>query len=197
MEYHKIINFLDNMSNQLSKFETKNWIEISDQSRGVYNTNSDTRFKTSVLRPSLCHSSDAYIHVKGTIKIAGTGNNTAAKQADERNKGVVCKNCAPIINCKSEINNKEIDNAKDIDLVMPMYSLIEYSENYSNTFGILWQHHKNEPNNNLANSESCKSKVKITGNAPADVNIKDDEIFVPLKSLRNFWENLEMPLINL
>ena len=79
---------------------------------------------------------------------------------------------------------------------MPMYNLIEYSDNYSKTSGSLWQYYKNEPNDNLANSESFKSKVKITGNTPADGNTKDVEIIVPLKYLSNFWRTLEMPLIN-
>ena len=129
----------ENTPNQLSKFRTKNCIEINDQSRGVYNTNSDIRFKTAMLKSSLCDYNDA---------ITGAGDDAAARQADERNKGVIFKNCAPFINCKSEINNTEIDNAKDIDIVMPMYNLIEYSDNYSKTSGSLWQYYKYEPNDN-------------------------------------------------
>ena len=118
MKFQKIINLLDNISNQLSKFRTKNWIEINDQSRGVYSTISDIRFKTTMLKSSLCDYSDAYILVKGTITITGAGADAAARQADERDKGVIFKNCAPFINCKTEINNTEIENAKDIDIVM-------------------------------------------------------------------------------
>ena len=77
-----------------------------------------------------------------------------------------------------------------------MHNLIWYSDNYSKTSGSLWQYCKDEPNDNLANSESFKSKVKITGNTPADGNTKDVEIIVPLKYLSNFWRTLEMPLIN-
>ena len=99
-------------------------------------------------------------------------------------------------NCKSEINNTEIDNTKDIDIVMPMYNLIEYSDNYSKTFGSLWKYYKDEPNNNLADSESFKSKVEITGNTSSNGNTKDVEIIVPLKYLSNFWRTLEMSLIN-
>ena len=79
---------------------------------------------------------------------------------------------------------------------MPMYNLIEYSHNYSKTSGSLWQYYKDETNVNLADSESFKSKVKITGKTPADRNTKDVEIIVPLKYLSNFWRTLEMPLIN-
>ena len=72
-------------------------------------------------KSSLCDYSDAYILVKGRITINGRGDNAAARQAGERNKGVAFKNCAPFINCISEINNTQIDTAKDIDIVMPMY----------------------------------------------------------------------------
>ena len=96
----------------------------------------------------------------------------------------------------SKINNTEIDNAQDIDIVMPMYNLIEYSDNYSKTSGSLWQYYKDEPNDNLANSESFKSKVKITGSTPAGVNTKDVKTVVPLEYLSNFWRTFEMPLIN-
>ena len=90
----------------------------------------------------------------------------------------------------------EIDNAKDIDIVMPMCNLIEYSDNYSKTSGRLWQYYKDDPNDNLADSQSFKSKVKITGNTPNNGNTKNFEIVVPLKYFRYFWRTLEMSLIN-
>ena len=153
----------DNKSNQPSKFRTKNWIEINDESRGTYNVNSQIKFKTTMLKSSLCDYSDAYILVKGTITITGAGADAAARQADERDKGVVFKNCAPFTDCISKINNAQVDNAKYIDIVMPMYNLIEYSDNYAKTSGSLWKYYTDEPNNNLADSESFKLKVKITG----------------------------------
>ena len=149
-----------------------------------------------MLKSSLCDYSDAYILVKGTITIAGAGDDAAARQLDERDKGVVFKNCVPFTNCISEINNTQVDNAKDIDIVMPMYNLIEYSDNYAKTSGSLWQYYRDEPNANLANSESFKFKVKITGKTPAPDNEKDVEIMVPLRYISNFWRTLEMPLIN-
>ena len=106
------------------------------------------------------------------------------------------KNCAPFTKCISRINNTDIDTAQDIDIVMPMYNLIEYSDNYSKTSGSLWQYYKDDPNNNLADSKSCKPKVKITGETPNDGNAKDVEIIVPLKYLSNFWRTLEMTVIN-
>ena len=186
MEYRKIISLLDNTSNKPSKFRTKNWIEINHQSRGTYNTNSDIRFKTTMLKSSLCDYSDAYILVKGRITITGAGDSVANRQADDRNKGVVFKNCAPFTNCKSEINTTETDNAKDIDIVMPMYNFIEYGDNYSKTCANLWQYYRDEPNDNLTNSESFKSKMKITRNTHAAGNTKNVEIMVPLKYLSNF-----------
>ena len=84
----------------------------------------------------------------------------------------------------------------DFNIVIPMYNLIEYSDNYSKTSGDLWQYCKDDPNDNLTDSESFKSKVKITGNTPNNGNTKDVEIIVQLKYLSNFWRTLEMPLIN-
>ena len=186
---------IDDTSNQPSKFTTKNWVEINDESRGAYNVNSQIKFKTTMLKSSLCDYSDAYILVKGTITIARAGVDAAARQTDERDKGVAFENCAPFTNCISEINNTQIDNAKNIDIVMPMYNLIEYSDNYAKTSGSLWQYFRDEPNDNLANSESFRSKIKITGKNPVNNNEKDVEIMVPLKYLSNFGRTLEMPLI--
>ena len=92
MEYQKIANLIDDTPNQPSKFRTKNWIEVSDESRGAYNVNSQIKFKTTMLKSSLCDYSDAYILVKGTIAITGAGDDAAARQADERDKAVAFKN---------------------------------------------------------------------------------------------------------
>ena len=154
MAYQKIANLLDNnKSNQPSKFRTKNWVEINDESRGTYNVNSQIKFKTTMLKSNLCDYSDAYILVKGNITITGAEADAAARQADERDKEAVFKNCAPFTNCISKINNTQVDNAKDIDIVMPMYNLIEYSDNYAKTLGSLWKYYRDELNNNLADSE--------------------------------------------
>ena len=138
----------------------------------------------------------AYILVKGTITITGARNDDNAKRLDERNKGVIFKKCAPFTKCISRINNTNIDNTQDIDIVMAMYNLIEYSDNYLKTSGSLWQYYKNDPNDNITQSESFKSKIKTKGKTPAAGNTKDVEMIVPLKYLSNFWKTLEMPLIN-
>ena len=125
MEYQKIANLIDDASNQPSKFRTKNWVEINDESRETYNPNGQIKFKTTMLKSSLCDYSDACILVKERITITGAGDDAAARQADERDKGVALKNCAPFINCISQINNTQVDNAKEINIVKPMYNLIE------------------------------------------------------------------------
>ena len=124
MEDQKIENLIDDVSNQPSKSRTKKWVEIIDESRGTYNVNSQIKLKTTMLKSSLCDYSDACILVKGKITITGAGDDAAARGAGERDKGVVFKNCAPFTNCISEINNTQIDNAKDFDTVMPRCDLI-------------------------------------------------------------------------
>ena len=111
---------LDNTPSQPAKFRTKYWVEINDDSRGKYNINSQIKFKNSMLRSRLCDYSDAYILVSGNI---------------------IVRNCAPFTNCISETNNKKIDNAN----VMPMYDLIEYSDNYFEISESLWQYYIDEP----------------------------------------------------
>ena len=150
-----------------------------------------------------------HILVKGTITV----NNTAAQGAaaannnNNNNKKLIFKNCAPLTSCISEINNTQLDNAKDIDIVMPIYNLIEYSDNYAKTTGSLWQYWKDIParnaNANDAITEltegnltySFNFKVKITSRA-GNGGTKDAEIMVQLKYLSNFWRTLEMLLIN-
>ena len=121
---------------------------MNDESRGTY-TGEEIKFKTTVLRSNLCDYADAYILVKGTITITSDGDDDEEKQADERNKGVILKNCAPFTKCISRINNTDIDNARDIDIVIPMYNLIEYSDNYAKTSRSLYQYYKDDPNDNL------------------------------------------------
>ena len=83
-------------------------------------------------------------------------------------------------NCISSINNIQIDNAEYIDVVMPMYNLIEYSDNYSKTSGSLWQYYRDDPNDNITQSESFKCKFKITGKTPAAGNTENVKIAVSL-----------------
>ena len=179
MEYQKLTNLLDDSSNETSKFRTKKWVEINDESRGTYKDDKQIRFKAAMLKSSLCEYRDAYILFKGKITITGAGDTAALRQTDERDKGVAFKNCAPFTTSKTNINNVELDYCQDIDIVMPMYNLIEYSDNYAKASGSLWRYYRDEPNDNLADSESFKSKIKITGKTPNNGNEKDVEIMVP------------------
>ena len=119
MECQKITNLLGNTPNKMPRFITKKWIQVHDQSGKPYNTNKQIRFKTSVLRSDLCDYSDAHIVVKGDITVEG------AENRDKCNRNFVLKNNAPFISCISKIHNTLIDNAEDLDIVMPMYNLIE------------------------------------------------------------------------
>ena len=193
---------IDGASNETSKFRTKNWVEINDESRGIYNLNSQIKFKSTMLRSSLRDYSDAYILVNGTIAVK-----TAAAGADGNNtdKKIIFKNCASFTIFIREINNTQIDNAKDTDIVMPMYNFIEYSDNYSETSGRLWQYCKDIPavdnNNSIVNfnganpTDSFNFKVKMTSQT-GDDGTKSVEIMVPLNCLSNFWRTLERLLIN-
>ena len=153
-----------------------------------------------MLRSSLCDYSDAYILVKGNISV----NNTAAEGAAANNasKKVIFKNCASFTNCISKINNTQINNAQYVDIVMPMYNLIEYSNNYSKTSGSLWQYCKEIPAvtiidfTNTNTTDSFKFKTKITGQTDNDGRIGDVEIMILLKCLSNICRTLEMSLIN-
>ena len=126
MEYQKIANLLNDESNKPSIFKTRNWVEINDEARGTYSPNKQIKFKTSMLRSSLCEYGDAYTIVKGNITV----NNTAADGADANNtnKKVIFKNCAPFTSCISKVNNTQLENAEYIDIAMQMYYLIEYSD---------------------------------------------------------------------
>ena len=156
-----------------------------------------------MLRSCLCDYSDVYVLVKGNISVNNTAPDGAA--ANNTNKKIIFKDCAPFTNCISKINNTQIDNAEYIDIVMPMYNLMEYSDNYSKTSGSLWQYYKEIPaidnNGNIANfnganaTDSFNFKIKVTGQTN-DNGIINVEIMVPLKYVSNFWRTLQMPLIN-
>ena len=138
--------------------------------------------KATMLKSSLCNYSDAYVFVRGRITATGAGTYAGAREADKRNKGVIFKNCAQFTYYISEINNTQIDHAKDLDVVILIYNLIEH--NYSKTSGSLWQYYRDQPHK------------KPTRNNPADRNTKNLAIAVPLKYLNNFWKTLEMPFIH-
>ena len=145
-----------------------------------------------MLRPDLCDYSDACIVVKGVITVQ-TKNN---KAIDGYNRNLILNINATFTNCISKINNVLIDNAEDLDVVMPIYNLILYSKNYLKTSGNLKYYYKDILVDSLANSESFKYKTSITGKTADDENTKEVEFSVQLKYLSNFRRILDMPLIN-
>ena len=145
-----------------------------------------------MLRSDLCNFSDACIVVEGGITLEGDND------ANKRNKNLAFQNNAPLINCISKINGVEIDNAEDLDVVMPIYNPLEYSKNYRKTTGSLWNYYRDEPSNPLSsNSESFKYQTSIVGKTPEDNDsLTKAKVVIPLKYIRNFWRSLNIPLIN-
>ena len=220
MEHDKINNLLlseDNESDQLSKFVTREYVQVNSLSN-TYNENKSIRFKTPMLRSNLCDYSDAYILVKGKITVTAPGaNNDADNIRDKRNRPLILKNNAPFVSCITRINGELIEDADDLDIVMPMYNLLEYSKNYRKTIGSLYNYYRGElsddaddnnfDNIKVINSNTFKYKNKITGNTynvdagtqGYDVNkngTQEIELGIPLKYLGNFWRALNIPLIS-
>ena len=221
MEYDKINNLLlseDNeMNERLSKFVTREYVRVNSLSN-TYNKNKSIRFKTPMLRSNLCNYSDAYILVKGTIMVTAPGvNNNANNIRDKRNRPLILKNNAPFVSCITRINGELNEDADDLDIVMSMYNLLEYSKNYRKTIGSLYSYYRDElsddaDDNNFDNikadnSNTFKYKNKITGNTynvdagaqGYDVNkngTQEVELAIPLKYLGNFWRALNIPLIS-
>ena len=175
MGYNKINNLLlseDNESEQLSKFVTREYVKVNSLSKKYYE-NKSIRFKTPMLRSDLCNYSDAYILVKGTIMVNGVVNGVENDIA-RRNRPLILKNNVPFVSCITRINGELVEDADDLDIVMPMYNLLEYSKNYRKTIGSLYNYYRAElsgdanPNNfrnrNVVNSETFKYKNKIIGN---------------------------------
>ena len=226
MEYDKINNLLlseDNesevskanraneLSEKLSKFVTREYVRINGLSN-TYNENKSIRFKTPMLRSNLCDYSDAYILVNGTITVTALGaNNGANNIRDKKNRPLILKSNAPFISCITRINVELIEDTDYLDIVIPMYNLLEYSKNYRKTTGSLYNYYRDEltnddndnksDNRNVVNSEAFKYKNKTTGNTynvdagaqDYDVNkngTQKIELAIPLKYLGNFWRAL-------
>ena len=189
MKYQNITNLLDTNFDEVPKFITKKWVEVHDQlgsAHDRYKPNKQTRFKTSMLRSDLCDYSGAYIVVKGDITFTKTNGREIT---DIRNRFLAFKSNAPFTNRISKINNVLTDN-EDLDIVMPMYNLLEYSNNYRKTTRSFWNYYRDEPNNPplndddpptinynadpITNSESFKCKSSITGKT-SNANEENDE----------------------
>ena len=176
---------------------------FNDENNTNYGVNKDTgannpdtiKYDTRVLKPNLCDYAEAYILVDGTIRGTGGDNNTR----------LALKNCAPFTKCNLEINDEHIDTAENLDIVMPMYNLIEYSDSYQDSSATLYQYKRDEPPEANAiddltvdNSNSFKYTVSLLGNPAVADNIakRSVKVVVPLKYLSNFFRSSEMPLIN-
>ena len=209
MEYDKINNLLGSESENLSKFVTREYVRVNSLSN-TYNENKSIRFRTPMLRSDLCDYADAYILVNGTITV--TANAGANNIRDKRNRPLILKNNAPFVSCITKINNELNEDAEDLDEVMPMYNLLEYSKNYMKTIGSFYNYYRDELSNDddddnnfnnikIVNSNAFKYKNKIIGNTynvdDANKNgTQEVEIAIPLKYLGNFWRALNIPLIS-
>ena len=207
MESHKIINLLNKDDNDCKHFAAKKWYIINDENNTNYGVNKDTgadnpdtiKYDTRVLKPNLCDYAEAYILVDGTIRTTNAVNATR----------LALKNCAPFTKCYLEINDEHVDTAENLDIVMPIYNLIEYSDNYQNSSATLYQYKRDDPPEDDAvadltadNSDSLKYKIKLLGNVTevagdaTGVRRLNVKVVVPLKYLSNFFRSLEMPLVN-
>ena len=207
MENQKIINLLDKIDTDSKHFATIKSYIINDENNTNYGVNKATgaenpdtiKYDTRVLKPNLCDYTKAYILVDGTIRATTAVNTTR----------LALKNCAPFTKCNLEINDEHVDTAENLDIVMPMYNLIEYSDNYQDSSATLYQYKRDEPPEDDAitdlaadNSSSFKYRIKLLGNVTevvgnaAGVRRLNVKIVVPLKYLSNFFRSLAMPLIN-
>ena len=203
MENQKIINLLNKDDTNSKYFATKKWYIINDENNTNYGVNKDTgednpdtiKYNIRVLKPNLWDYAEAYILVNGTIRAV----------AADANARLALKNCASFTKCNLEINDEHVDTAENLDIAMPMYNLIEYSDNYQDSSATLYQYKRDEPpeynaiNDLTTNtSSSFKYKVNLLGNPVVANNIarRNVKIVVPLKYLSNFSRSLEMPLIN-
>ena len=199
MENQKIINLLNKSDTNSRHFATEKWYIINDENNTNYGVNKDTgagapdtiKYDTRVLKPNLCDYAEAYILVDGTIRAAAANANTR----------LVTK----FTKSNLEINDEHVDTAENLDIVMPMYSLIEYSDNYQDSSATLYQYKRDEPPEAAAiadltanNSSSFKYKINLLGDPvhAGGIARRNIKVVVPLKYLSNFFRSLKMPLIN-
>ena len=189
----------------MNNFVTREYVRVNSL-LDTYNENKSIRFKTPMLKSNLCDYSDAYILVKGTITVIAPGNDDDANNTrDKTNRPLILKNNAPFVSCIKIIDGELIEDSDDLDIVMPMYNLLEYSKNYRKTIWSLYNYYRDElsddaDDNNfgnikVVNSNTFKHKNKIIGNTN-NQGTKDIELSIPLKYLGNIWRALNIPLIS-
>ena len=203
MKCEKITDLLgDGDFDKVPRFITKNWVEVYYQSGGTYNPNKQIRFKTPQLRSDLCDYNDAYILVTG--KIGVTNPDDVAYDTK-----LALKNNEPFFNCVTKNNDQLIDDANDLDVVIPMHDLLSFSKNYRKITGYFWHYYIDEPNSGYNNnnrdrthysikdSNSFDYKASITGKLEANEDeLEDVKIIVPLKNISNFFRSLNFSVIN-
>ena len=210
MENQKITNVLDKIDTDSKHFPTKKWYIINDENNINYGVDKDTgannpdtiKYNTRVLKPNLCDYAEAYILVDGTIRAEAQILPASAPNID--NVRLALKNCSPFEKCNLEINDEHVDTAENLDIVMPMYNLIECSDNYQDSSATLYQYNLDEPPDDIEdnfgqdNSTSFNYKTELLDNPVVDNNIvrRNVKVVVPFKYLSNFFRLLEMPLIN-
>ena len=193
METQKIVNLLGDADNESSKFATRKWYVINDQNNTDYGEGNESgtaiKFETKIIKSNLCDYSDAYLLVTGDITAIGSNANTR----------VALKNCARFTKCITYRNDDHVDRAENLDIIMPMYNLMEYNDNYSYTSGSLWQFKRDEspvtdggnPDNvSKNNSTYFKYKASFIEKSTTVDGIrvfKNVKIAVPLKHLSSFW----------
>ena len=184
MESQKLINLLDSNDNESQKFPTRRWYIVNDQNTGnnAYGNGEDDttiKFETKVIKPNLCDYSDAYILVIGNI------------QNKPANSVVAFKNCALFRTCDVTINDKHVEKAEYLDIVMPMYNLLEYSDNYQDSTGSLYQIKRDEPPDDNANvgnaTTSLVYKSKLIKRTDYN-NVNNVKLVAPLKYVSNFFQ---------
>ena len=215
MESQKFINLLDHNDENDPRFETRKWYTVNDHNNGNYSKGDDVqsiaKFNTEIVKPFLCDYSDAYILVTGNIKLKN-GNDATR---------VAIENCHPFTRASFKLNNELVDIADNLDLTMNLYNMLEYSDNYADTTGSLYQYKRPEPrdnNGNVGSLDTALSSFKYQSglvqkqltapnseNVPANTdpnfaNVhriwKNIKIVVSVKYISNFFRNLELPLIN-
>ena len=201
METQKIVNLLNDSDNENSKFATKGWYVIDSDSKGNYAKDHPIKFLANSLESSLCDYSDAFMLVTGniivtrTIAAAVAGGNPQRKKPLVAATQVVFKNCAPFKKFSTKIDRTLVEETDFINITMPMYNLIEYSDNYSDTSGSLWDFKRDEivDNADMTNDNNAPSfnyKANLIGNTETNGTKIVVKIAVPLKYLSNFWRSL-------
>ena len=206
METQKVVNLLNGSDNETQNLQQQKRYVIDSETTGKYSQHNPIKFLTKPIESSLCDYSDAYILVKGNIAVtrtiaAASNNLLQIKQLLAAVTEIAFKDCAPFKDCRTEINDTFVDYTDVINTAMPMYNLIEYSDNYSDSSGSLWGFKRDDVLNNVDatnddNAPLFKYKASLITNTEADETKREIKIAVPLKYLSNFLEIIRKLCVN-